>query len=152
MRFEMFNHQEAIKIVPSAFQNEVIAAIASSTLRKPINTKSIRQSVLGKLHECGWSDGVRVDPLNSKIDITSLKSNIGLCFQTGNISRFYADMLKHQTLFADQKIIASFCIVPKRILAKKIGQNIVNFERLNNELKIFNKTITLPIIVYGIEE
>ena|SRR5215831_15411884 len=152
MQFEVYEHQNAKKVIPSSLQDMLLRTIRSATVKKPINTQKIRRSILEPLHNDGWSDEVRVAPTSSKIDITSMKSEIGLCFQTGNMSRLYADILKLQTLFAEEKIKGSFCIVPKRAFAKSFGQNIVNFERFVKEINIFIKTITVPILIYGIEE
>lgn len=152
MQFEIHDHREAGSIIPTKVQDEVLQAVSSSNLTKPVSTKKIRQSILTLLHDKGWPDGVRINPKNSKIDITSMRGSTGLCIQTGNMSRFYADILKLQTLFAEGKIKASICIVPKKHFAKKIGDNLVNFERFVKELKIFFKTVTVPILLYGIEE
>jgi hypothetical protein len=152
MRFEVHDHYNAKKIIPTAFQQQVLGTITLAIIKKPIDTQKIRRSILEPLHNEGWSDEIRVAPTSSKIDITSMKSEIGLCFQTGNMSRFYADILKLQTLFVDCKIKGSFCIVPKRAFAKSFGENIVNFERFVKEIAIFSKTITVPILIYGIEE
>jgi hypothetical protein len=152
MRFEIHNHCNADTIIPEAFQKQVLNSIKSLAVKKPINTQTIRKSILEPLHNEGWSDEIRVAPTSSKIDITSMKSDIGLCIQTGNMSRFYADILKLQTLFAEEKIKGSICIIPKRIFAKSFGQNIVNYERFVREINIFSKTITVPILIYGIEE
>lgn len=152
MRFDIHDHRNAASIIPKLFQDEVLKAILSSTSHKPLSTKKIRQSILEKLQACGWSDGVRINAKSSKIDITSMRSDTGLCIQTGNMSRFYADLLKLQTLFADSRITASICIVPKKKFAKTIGDNLVNFERFVKEIDIFFKTVTVPILIYGIEE
>jgi hypothetical protein len=152
MRFEVYNHHHAQTVIPQSFQEQVLKSITSAPIKKPINTQKIRNSILEPLHKDGWSDGIRVAPTSSKIDITSVKSSTGLCIQTGNMSRFYADILKLQTLFAEDKINASICIVPKRSFAKSFGQNIVNFERFVREIDIFKKTITVPILIYGIDE
>ena len=152
MRFDVYHHHNAQRIIPASFQQQVSKIITSAAVRKPLNTQKIRRSILEPLHNDGWSDAIRVAPTSSKIDITSMKSDIGLCFQTGNMSRLYADILKLQTLFAEQKIKGSIYIVPKRAFAKTFNQNIVNFERFVKEVGIFSKTITVPITIYGIEE
>ncbi|HEY9048596.1 MAG TPA: BglII/BstYI family type II restriction endonuclease [Ohtaekwangia sp.] len=152
MRFEIHDHRDASSIIPKSFQEEILNTISSSNPNEPISTQKIRRAVLSKLHDCGWSDGVRINPKNSKIDITSMRADTGLCFQTGNMSRLYADILKLQTLFAEGKITASVCIVPKKGFAKKLGDNLVNYERFKKELAIFFKTVTVPILLYGIEE
>lgn len=152
MQYEIHDHQNAQKIIPYPLQLQIKGILSDTIIKKPLNTQKIRRSILEPLHKDGWSDEIRVAPTSSKIDITSMKSEIGLCFQTGNVSRLYADILKLQTLFAEKKIKGSFSIVPKRSFAKTFGQNIVNFERFVKEINIFSKTITVPILIYGIEE
>lgn len=152
MQYETFDHRKAKSLIPAKFQKEVAAAITSAKPRKPIKTQKIRESIFNQLQECGWSDGIRIDPTNSKIDITSIRADVGLCLQTGNMSRFYADILKLQTLYAEKKIKAAIYIAPQRAFARSIGQNLVNFERFVRELEIFYKTVTVPILIYGIEE
>jgi len=151
MRSEIYQHQNIQKI-PSSYQRQVSKAISSAPTKRPISTQKIRRSIMNTLHENGWSNEIRIAPTISKMDITSMKGDVGLCFQTGNMSRFYADILKLQTLFVEQKIKGSICIVPKQAFAKSFGQNIAYFERIVKELAIFSKTITVPILIYGIEE
>ena len=96
----------------------------------------------------GWSDEVYVDS-SSKISITSIKSCVGLCIQTGNVGRMYADLLKLQTLHLHNSIVAAFYVLPTRDAAHAMGDNIVHFERLIRELIIFKNVINIPIITYG---
>src|SRR5690349_6000177 len=114
-------------------------------VRKGI-AKTIRKELTTKLMEKAWPIKVRIDT-NSRITITSLKENVGLCLQMGNMGRIYADLLKLQTTFLQNKIAAGIIILSVRRLAVKMGQNIANFERLVGELSIFSKTITMPLLI-----
>jgi hypothetical protein len=68
------------------------------------------------------------------------------------MARFTYDLLKLQTLFLDERITAAFYLLPTRSCARTMGDNIAHFERLTAELKdVFNKVITVPIIVIGFE-
>lgn len=111
----------------------------------------LRLNIMDKLIRQGWSGNIKVDP-KLKITITSLKDKVGLCLQTGNISRIYADLLKLQTLYLNNKIVSAIYILPTNSAGKKMGSNIAYMERLLSELKIYKHTITLPIYVLGIEE
>jgi hypothetical protein len=153
MQFETFNYHGATNSIPHNIRREIEQAISGCTVKRPVSTQKVRASILGHLKNKGWPNNVRVDPKNSKINITSMQHEIGLCFQTGNMSRMYADLLKLQAMFANKVIQASVCIVPKKFFTKDLSENVVNFERLTNELNnIFNKVLTVPILVYGIEE
>ena len=82
-----------------------------------------------------------------------MKGKIALCLQTGNMARFYADLLKLQAQFLDGKITSAIYILPTKRAAKKMGENMANFERMVSELKnLFSKVITVPLLVYGFEQ
>ncbi len=99
----------------------------------------------------GWSDQVRVSK-TSQISITSMREDIGLCAQTGNMARMYADMMKLQALYMDERIKAGIFIVPTKACAMEFGGNVANFERLVNELtNIFAKVITVPMAIVGFD-
>ena len=151
MQFEYYSHNKGYKIIPLNICTDIESALSACSPRKPYDTTKIRRSILEKLKDSGWSDEVKVDP-SSKIEITSIKSEIGLCLQTGNMSRIYADALKLQTLYAEKNIRGAVYIVPVRTFAKKIGGNIANYERFIRELEIFSKTLTMPLIVFGMED
>jgi hypothetical protein len=110
----------------------------------------IRFAILNKLRSAGWSKEVRLSSL-SGITVTSMQQNTALCLQTGNMSRFYADLIKLQYLFVIGNIQDAVYIVLTRKLAKQLGSNLAHFERLVEELKLFDKVITVPMLVVGIE-
>lgn len=99
----------------------------------------------------GWSPEVCLDS-TSRISITSVKSNIGLCIQTGNMSRVYADMLKLQTLYQRKVVNAGVIILPTSIGAKSLGDNVANRDRIQRELDIFTDVISIPLVLFGIQE
>lgn len=111
----------------------------------------LREAILNELSKFGWSDKVQIDT-QRKLTITAMHGHLGLCLQTGNMARFPYDLLKLQALFLDERITAAFYLVPTSSCAKIMGDNIANFERLTAELKdVFNKVITVPIVVIGFE-
>ncbi|MCC3378452.1 BglII/BstYI family type II restriction endonuclease [Paenibacillus farraposensis] len=98
----------------------------------------------------GWSGNIKIDKAK-KITLTSMKENVGFCLQTGNVGRFYADMLKLQTLYLNGKIEAGICILPTKQAANVMGDNLANFDRFVEELYLYRKIITIPIFVIGID-
>ena len=72
-----------------------------------------------------------------------------MCFQTDNVGRIYADLLKLQTLYTKGNIIAGIILVPQIKTAKELGSNMANYERLIRELPIFSQVITMPLVVIG---
>ena len=140
------------KIGPE-FVQEIEAIIISCTV--PLRARSataVRHHVLSELSKCGWSGEFPVDPVASGITITSVKDGVGLCLQTGNMARMYADILKLQKLYLDGKVNAGVIILPTLDAAKKMGDNIAHSNRLESEMDIFRKVVHMPIAIFSFEE
>lgn len=152
MKYSKFSHNKGTDVVPTDLQDEIAQIIAQVHVKVRRRTASaIRDVLMTGLLGKGWPTDVGVTS-GSKITITSVKSGIGLCLQTGNMSRMYADLLKLQKLFLDQSITAGVMIVPSHMAAKELGDNITNATRLEAELGIFSKVLTIPILLFAFEE
>jgi len=110
----------------------------------------LREVILRNLSIIGWSSRVRLSH-SSQISITATNGDVGLCLQTGNMSRFYADLLKLQYLHQKGSIRAAIYLLPTKSTAEIMGSNLAHFERLIQELKMFSDVITVPILVIGME-
>lgn len=151
MRSVVFDHQGGLRAVPDQLQREVHAAIAGAKVRveKGCGGK-IRTAISQRLMQEGWTGEMPV-AVGSDITITSTKDGTGLCLQTGNVSRVYADLLKLQKLFIDGAIAGALVIIPSHTASKIIGSNVIQAARLQRELAIFQAVITVPIVVFSIE-
>lgn len=109
---------------------------------------NIRLDMKDRLSKEGWSGSYRLDA-DSQITITSYQRQTGLCIQTGNVSRIYADLLKLQTLYNKSKIDSAIIIVPLEKTANVLAYNMATYERLSRELTIFDRVITMPIVIFG---
>lgn len=151
MKFTKHSHSGGLDKVPNAQLDEVDAALAQCKVYPGLRAApKIRKALLENLVKAGWSGEVTVTA-GSAITISSSKNNIGLCLQTGNMSRMYADLMKLQKLFLDDSIKAGVILVPTANAAKAIGSNIANAVRLKKELDIFRKVIHMPIVLYAFE-
>ena len=151
MKYTIEGHHLGDTIVPADLLMEAQQAIANANVKLGNGSASkIRAAILGGIATKGWSGEVALSS-NSEITITSAKSKIGLCLQTGNVSRTYADLMKLQKLYVDGAIIAGIVIVPSASCAKKIGSNVANSARLSKELKIFERVITFPLVILSME-
>ncbi len=140
------------KYVPSGTMEPVIKILKKVQFNfKPRCAGSLRDVILNSLQQLGWSGKTKISG-DLRITITSINNGIGLCLQTGNMARFYADLMKLQLLYSKGKISAAIYILPIKNVAKKMGDNVANFERLKDELSIFKDIITVPIVVIGLEE
>lgn len=151
MRILTYSHNYGEFAVPETVSTPVISMLKEKEFIFGLNcSKHLRKSITQSLQELGWSGEIKID-VESGITITSMNDQIGLCLQTGNMSRFYADILKLQTLYLKDKAKASMFILPTKTSATQMGSNVANFDRLVEELTIFKHTITIPILVVGIE-
>lgn len=151
MELTLFEHQFKRGGVKQKIRDDLLVSLKKVDFEFQLNSaKEIRTKITEVLLSLGWSDKIKIDP-SSGISITALNSEVGLCLQVGNMARFYADLLKLQTLFINNKIKSAIYILPTKETSAKMGQNIANFDRMTDELKIFEQTITLPILVIGIK-
>ncbi len=147
MKLIIKEHRNADRIIPAAIQKEVKAAC---DIKASLTATQARSRILERLRNShGWSDEVNLCA-EARISITSKKGETGLCLQTGNMSRFYADLLKLEFLFQEQLIHGAVYILPDRHLARAWGQNIANFERFTNEVSIFAQIINTPLLILGL--
>lgn len=132
-------------------QEEIAASIRAVNVKMMKGAApKIRDALKSELIGRGWSTEAEIS-VSSRITVTSMKSKVGLCLQTGNMSRMYAYLLKLQKLYMDGTIIAGAMIVPTHPCSRDLGDNMVNADRLERELDIFRKVIHLPVLVYSFE-
>lgn len=151
MRTQIQDHRSGFKVVPDDIVADVKEIIwnTNSVLSKK-TVASLKESVRERLEKEGWTGEYRLDA-TSKITISSYLRGVGLCFQTGNVGRTYADLLKLQTFYTKGNITTGTILVPQIDTAKELGSNMANYERLIRELPIFSQIITMPLIVIGFD-
>jgi hypothetical protein len=71
--------------------------------------------------------------------------------QFGNMARWYSDIFKFQAAYSQNLIDLGLSVVPFQSLARRIDSNVVSFERARRELPAAVLSITLPILLIGIE-
>lgn len=113
-------------------------------------TGDIRQHVSREFQGEGWAEDVKIDQ-ELNLTIFALKDDLAFQLQTGNISRAPYDLLKLQHLHQSKKIEAAALAMPTKSAASKIGSNIANAERVAKELAVFDRVITVPILVIAFE-
>jgi hypothetical protein len=151
MKYYLHSHCAGNGAVPTALQKEVVSAI-TAIATKPARGKAtmIRDEFLASLKTSGWSSEIAVAQ-GSDITITSMKQTVGLCLQTGNMARMYADLIKLQTLYLNNAIKSAVIVVPSAPMAQLLGSNIAQSTRLTRELDIFKKAYHVPTIIFALE-
>lgn len=113
-------------------------------------TQAIRNHVSEEFHADGWAWSVKLAD-DTLLSIAALKDDMAFQLQTGNMSRAPYDLLKLQYLFQSGKIECAALAVPTKEAARKIGSNIANADRIWNELQLFDRVITVPILLIAFE-
>jgi hypothetical protein len=117
---------------------------------EPRCTPAIREHVETEFLNEGWALNVDLDQ-GHRLKVFAQKDDLAFQLQTGNMSRAPYDLLKMQYLFQSQRIEAAALALPTKEAAKLIGDNIANAERVINELQLFDRVITVPILVIAFE-
>jgi hypothetical protein len=117
---------------------------------QPRCTPAIRRHVTNEFQSEGWAMDVRIDQ-ELGLKVFAMKDDLGFQLQTGNMSRAPYDLLKLQYLFLSGKIEGAALAVPTKNGADKIGDNIANAERICRELILFDRVITVPILLIAFE-
>ncbi|MDF1732957.1 MAG: hypothetical protein P1U49_15735 [Minwuia sp.] len=117
---------------------------------EPRCTPAIREHVETEFLNEGWALNVDLDQ-GYRLKVFAQKHDLAFQLQTGNMSRAPYDLLKMQYLFQSQRIEAAALALPTKEAAKLIGDNIANAERVINELQLFDRVITVPILVIAFE-
>lgn len=152
MKMTTYEHQGGLAALPVALRREIENAVAACAIAPARRAASkIGDIIIAALSKDGWSGEVALAGRASKISITSMKHETGLCMQTGNMSRMYADLLKLQHMFLSNTIKVGVMIVPSHTAAKNLGDNITNADRLTRELGIFRKVIHMPLVVFAFD-
>ena len=150
MKVEIFSHHNGDNSADKKIKEQVIKILEETNFKiREGCANELRKTILNQLKKVGWSDDFMLDA-QSQISLTSSNDDHVLCFQTGNMGRFYADLLKLQYVFKNKKARVAFYLLPSKDAAKKIGSNIANFDRFTSELKLFKEIITIPTIVIGL--
>lgn len=113
-------------------------------------TPQIREHVASEFLNEGWALDVRLDS-ESMIKVFSMKDDLAFQLQTGNMSRAPYDLLKLEYLYKSGRIEAAAIALPTQDAAKIIGDNIAYAERVIRELKLFDRVITVPLLVVAFE-
>jgi hypothetical protein len=124
--------------------------IAPSIQIKPGCTSKIKEHVATEFLNDGWAMEAKLDQ-EANLRVTAMKDDIAFQLQTGNMSRAPYDLLKMQYLCTSGKIKVAAIALPTVKAAKLIGDNIANAERVIRELQLFEKVITVPVLVVAFD-
>ena len=125
--------------------DELIAIMKDIEILYTDDSRGFRNEFRSGLRYKGYPSEVRLSP-DQRITITTMKENIGICLQLGNIARAPYDLLKLGYFYNLDNTFQGIIICPI-----DPDGNRAYFKRVISELKDFFKdVIRLPIRVIGI--
>ncbi|MGS1094828.1 BglII/BstYI family type II restriction endonuclease [Aquamicrobium terrae] len=172
MKFHIFSYRYAREILEHHTNNEAWDEIIDVVSNAPLFIypgKSRSNPRLDVVQQCmnTWFDralavehGWLYHPLATAIANSRLAADFRKIFpnitiqaevQFGNMSRWYSDIFKLQTAYSQSLVNLGLSIVPMGVLGRRIDSNIVSYERVLRELPSADLSITLPILVIGVE-
>ena len=113
-------------------------------------TSKIKEHVTTDFLNQGWAMDAKIDQ-EANLRVTAMMDDMAFQLQTGNMSRAPYDLLKMQYLCTSGKIKVAAIALPTAKAARLMGENIANAERVIRELQLFEKVITVPVLVIAFE-
>lgn len=117
---------------------------------EPGCTVAIRHHLKEELTSAGWSYNVRVDQ-RFDLTVTGMYRDMAFQVQTGNISRAMYDLLKLQYLYTQKKIETAALAIPTKAAADCIASNVAHADRVWSELGLFDRIITMPMLLVAFD-
>jgi hypothetical protein len=130
---------------------------AKRKLLFPVDQKKLNRHFDEELKGLGWEYHPSVVPKGSStgpktgLAADFKKGKLQVEIQFGNMARWYTDVFKFQLSYSLNQIDAAILVVPMQRLANLIDENIAYFERVTRELPHAKMSLTLPILVIGVE-
>lgn len=123
--------------------------------KKPKRTHDVDQDAMNNWLEnsfrlAGWEVHPRIVP-GTQLEGDYRKERVQVEVQFGNVARYTYDLLKFQVAYSRNEVDVGILAVPVQALAKRMGSNVAYYERVERELPHAKLSITLPILVLGLE-
>jgi hypothetical protein len=172
MKLHLFSYRYALEILEhprfAALWGEIKTVLAATPVPLFAN-KSVKQPALDVVQqvmnayydvEFSVARGWAFHPTATRIQGSGLAADfrkgpetdaVQMEVQFGNMARWYSDIFKLQAAYSQKLAAIGVSVVPMFSLAKRIDGNVVNFERAKRELPSADLSITLPIILIGLE-
>lgn len=173
MKLHVFSYRYALEILQHPNNLSAWTEIESVLSDAPVFTypgKSKRNSRLEIVQQlmntyfdrrfaidCGWNyhpfaTGIMDSKLAADFRKNFVRITIQAEVQFGNMARWYSDIFKLQAAYSQSLIHAGLCVVPMHNMATRIDSNIAYYERAVRELPAAELSITLPILLVGLEQ
>ena len=85
------------------------------------------------------------------LTINAMKSRVALTVQTGNVTRAFYDLMKFQVMYLNNRIDVAALILPTQAAAETLGDNISDYARVSDEIRLFRHVITVPCLLVAFQ-
>ena len=123
--------------------------------KRKVKTKGADQDAMNRWLEAKFGKkGWEIHPSiveGTKLEGDFRKGRVQIEAQFGNMARWTYDVFKFQICYSQKSIDVGILTVPVQTFSKEFGSNIAYFERVCRELPHAELSITLPIMVIGLE-
>lgn len=122
----------------------------------PINQSGLNRQLEDGLRPLGWEirpyiiDPAKAGP-RTRLAADFKKGRLQVEVQFGNMARWYSDAFKFQLSFSLDDIDVAILVVPMQGFANLIDENVASYERVVRELPWARMSLTVPILVIGLE-
>ena len=138
--FNDFGNKNSLKV-----SDELIAVINDIDTLFTENSARFRKEFRNSMTLLGYPNKGKLSP-ESNTYITTIKDNVGVCLQLGNVARAGYDLLKFGYFYNVDNSFQGIFICPNKSVGNRAG-----FDRVSNELEnCYKDVIKLPIRVIGI--
>lgn len=169
---DTYSYRHAEAILTQSFRNEHVEILQSvisaawvpmaqpkerkrngrTVARLDIDQIGTNKSVESQFLRFGWSPRRRiVSNAGSHLVADFNKGAVQVEVQFGNAARWYADVFKFLLSYAANDIEVGVLVVPMRVRALRIDENVVTLERVVRELPHAKMAVTLPVLVLGVD-
>ncbi len=130
-------------------------ALWSKKARNPRSKHPVEQAAMNRwlddeFDRSGWDVKPKI-VVGSALEADFSKSRIQVEVQFGNMARWTYDIFKFQVSYSQKNIDIGIFAVPVARFCRYINSNVAQFERIVRELPHAELSITLPILVVGLE-
>ncbi|NPV49788.1 MAG: hypothetical protein HPY60_01130 [Candidatus Methanofastidiosum sp.] len=172
MKLKFYSHRFAEEVLKSPkyidYYNMVISIFENCPvfiLDKPKYRHRGRKNLIFTTDQSKINDYVKerfrlynweIEPLITNDDLTKIKADykkdrIQIEVQFGNMARWYADIFKFQISYSLDEIDLGISVIPTQIFAKTIDENVAFFERVIRELRYAKMSVTIPLLIIGLD-
>jgi hypothetical protein len=149
---QQYSHHRAVEeLQEKSILSEILSLPESAEVAVcPKATPQIKAYYQRRIRELGWAMRPKVHD-DHGLTINAMKSRVALTVQTGNVTRAFYDLMKFQVMYLNNRIDVAALILPTQAAAETLGDNISDYARVSDEIRLFRHVITVPCLLVAFQ-